>query len=275
MILAGQRRGRYFPDVDSVARELTNRYGDHAHGNKANPLRELLFILCNVQTNETLYQSTYTGLISEFRTFRRLAQASEDQIARVIAHGGLSRQKARSIRQIHEKLQSDFGAPTLSPLRSWSDEECQTYLESLPGVGRKTARCVMMYSLRRKVFPTDSNCWRICRRLGWVRATRPDRSCSPRDMDRLQAGIPPELRFSMHVNLVSHGRKCCLPSVPLCHKCTIWQYCRTGRRLLGTAPGVRAATEQEAHLRGEPNISTTSRKVTLYGSDYQPEAPYF
>lgn len=227
------RRRGYFQDVDAVARALSDCYSDHAHENKANPLSELLFILCSLQTNEELYQSTYASLRARFPTFRQLAEAEEDEIASVIAHGGLSRQKARTIRGMLSRLKSDFGAPTLSPLRAMSDTECEHYLESLPGVGRKTARCVMMYSLRREVFPVDSNCWRICRRLGWVRSTRPDKSCSPRDMNRVQNGIPPALRLSLHVNLVSHGRAYCIPSRPRCDLCCIRTYCRTGKQRKG------------------------------------------
>jgi endonuclease III len=193
----------------------------------------LLFILCSLQTNEELYQATYANLRAKFPTFRQLADASEGEISTVLARGGLSRQKARTIRAVLSLLEADFGAPTLSPLRAMTDDECEQYLESLPGVGRKTARCVLMYSLGRQVFPVDSNCWRIARRVGWVRPTRPDKSCSPRDMDRVQSGVPLNLRFSLHVNLVSHGRAYCLPSVPLCEACCIRQFCNTGRRKAG------------------------------------------
>lgn len=228
-----QHRVTPFPNVELVAVALANAYGSPTHGNKLNPLRELLFILCSLQTNESLYQSTYASLMARFPTFRQLADASESEIADTIVHGGLARQKARTIRAILSRLESDFGAPTLSPLRAMSDTDCEHYLESLPGIGRKTARCVMMYSLRRDVFPVDSNCWRICRRLGWVRPTRPDKSCSPRDMDRVQNGITPNRRLSLHVNLVSHGRVYCTPSRPRCEACCISQFCRTGRRKIG------------------------------------------
>ena len=224
------RRRGYFRDVSTVASRLAERYGDHSHGNKANPLRELIFIICSVQTNETLYRSTFNELMAAFPSFRELADAEEDEIASVIAHGGLSNQKARTIRAVLAQIASDFGSPTLSPLRRMSDGECERYLESLPGIGRKTARCVMMYSLGRDVFPVDSNCWRICRRVGWVRPTRPDKSCSPHDMERVESGVPPNLRFSLHVNFVSHGRACCLPSRALCDTCCIWQFCQTGKR---------------------------------------------
>lgn len=228
------RRGA-FPNVQEVAQALSECYRDFSHGNKSNPLNELLFILCSLQANESSYKATYLRLCARFPSFRELAEANEEDISQVLTLGGLARQKARAIRRILLKLKSDFGRPSLAPLRTMSDADCESYLESLPGVGKKTARCVMMYSLQRNVFPVDSNCWRICRRLGWVRATRPDNSCSPRDMVRVENGIPPKLRLGLHVNFVSLGRARCLPAGPQCASCCIRDYCRTGkqRRAMG------------------------------------------
>jgi endonuclease III len=107
-----------------------------------------------------------------------------------------------------------------------SDDECEQFLLGLPGVGTKVARCVMMYSLDRQVFPVDTHCWRICRRLGWVRRTTPDGNCSRRDADRLQSRIPPELRRSLHVNMVSLGKRLCLAGSPRCDECPIGRLCR-------------------------------------------------
>ena len=240
---------RFSNDIPPVAAILSEAYRDCCHGNKSNPLHELLYILCSLQTNETLYLSSYRRLRASFPTIQDLMDAEEREIAAAIEIGGLSRQKARVIRQILAKLETDFGRPTFAPLQKFSDEDCEAYLLSLPGVGKKTARFVMMYSLRREVFPVDSNCWRICRRLGWVRATRPDKSCSPKDMDRLQLRIPPNLRFALHVNMVSHGRECCLPSRPACEVCCIRKYCRTGRRELDHRAG-RTAIGSATRPRG-------------------------
>jgi hypothetical protein len=75
------RRRGYFRDVDTVASLLAERYGDHSHGNKANPLRELIFIICSVATNETLYRSTFNDLMVALPSFRHEVTSLADTIA--------------------------------------------------------------------------------------------------------------------------------------------------------------------------------------------------
>lgn len=211
--------------TNEVARRLSRRYGNPRHFNRRNPLDELLFIICSLQTNEALYRRTYKALRRAFPTTHNLAMASEAEISQVIKDGGLANQKARHVRRIMDGIISKFGRLTLAPLRYMTDQDCERFLCSLPGVGKKTSRCVMMYSLDREVFPVDANCWRIARRLGWVRRTRKDGSCSPRDMDRLQDRVAPHLRHSLHVNMVSLGRDCCTPRSPSCCACPLVDLC--------------------------------------------------
>jgi len=213
-------------NVRTIAAVLSKCYGDSDHFNRKNPLEELLFIICSIQTNEKLYRATFASLRRAFPTFESLAEAPEQEIARAITAGGLSQQKAQKIKQILVEIVDRFGRPSLASLHNMEDQEREHFLTSLMGVGKKTARCVMMYSLDSQVFPVDVHCWRISHRIGWIRATRPDNSCSPRDMDRLQSKIPPELRFSLHVNMVSLGRDVCTPRKPKCDSCPIGQHCR-------------------------------------------------
>ena len=213
-------------NFEIIAHLLSERFGDHAHGNLKNPLNELIFILGSVKTPEHAYVPTYRTLRREFPRMHTLASASVRQIARIIEKAGLSNHKAVYIKGITARLTEVFGKPTLATLRAAGDSECEAFLTSLPGVGKKVARCVMMYSLGRRVFPVDVHCWRISRRIGWICPSSGGNACSPSDMDRLQAVIPPELRFSLHVNMVSLGREVCRPVQPLCMECVIRQHCR-------------------------------------------------
>ena len=205
---------------------LQRRYGDFDHYNKRNPLDELIFIICSVQTAEVSYRRTFRALRDEFPTFPCLNEAPAKYLARPLKSGGLSEQKSRSLRKIFDAITHQFGHLTLSPLRDYSDSECEEFLTSLPSVGKKVARCVMMYSLDRQVFPVDTHCWRIARRLGWIRPTTSDGHCSHQDMDRLQDKVPVEWRFSLHVNFISLGREFCTAANPDCDVCPIRKHCR-------------------------------------------------
>ena len=216
---------KYPLTVFDVAAALEKRYHDFNHYNLKDPLDELLFIICSTKTGEASYRSTFQSLKASFPTHLQIAEAPAEYIARPIVSGGLSNQKAKAIRDLLDIIVEKFGEPTLKPLRKMSDEDAEAFLLSLPGVGKKVARCVLMYSLGRQVFPVDTHCWRIARRLGWVRTTQKDKHCAPRDMDRLQSKIPPELRYSLHVNMISLGREICTPIAPRCKECSIAAWC--------------------------------------------------
>lgn len=216
----------YSKNIFYVSSVLTDRYKDYSHNNKKNPLEELFFILCSVKTNMAKYHNTYRAFRKEFPRFEMVAEAPAEYIAKTLATGGLAKQKSIALKKAIDMIIERFGKPTLAPLREMSDSECEQFLTTLPGVGKKVARCVMLYSLNRQVFPVDSHCWKICRRLGWVRRTTKEQKPSQRDMDRLQKKIPPELRFSLHVNMVSLGREICLPRKPKCSICPIESYCK-------------------------------------------------
>ena len=213
-------------NIDNIANNLHSIYYDFAHFNKKNPLNELLFIICSVKTMEPVYTRVYNSLKRRFPSFKLLTDAKESSIAEILKSGGLSNQKARSIKQTLKIIVTKYGKPSLASLKHLPDKECEFFLTSLPNVGKKVARCIMLYSLGRKVFPVDTHCWRICKRIGWVRQTRKNDRCSNRDMDRLQEKIPLEFRFSLHVNFISHGRVICKKISPLCNECIISQYCK-------------------------------------------------
>ncbi len=165
-------RQEYAPYVFEIAKELKNQYHDFSHHNRKNPLDELFFILCSVKRSEKVYLEAFKSLKRNFPSYELLAASPVDTISRVVSWGGLQNQKAAAAKEIIVRLIENFGRPTLAPLKKMSDEECESFLIGLPGVGKKIARCVMLYSLNRQVFPVDIHCLRISNRLGWNRNGR-------------------------------------------------------------------------------------------------------
>lgn len=201
-----------------VANLLQSQYSDFAHHNKKNPLDELIFILLSTTTTEPVYLQTYRAFKKRFPSYADLLGASIQEISEPIYIGGQFIQKASAIKSIIAILNDRFGRPTLSPLHAMLDAQCEEFLTSLPRIGKKIARCVMLYSLGRKVFPVDTHCRRVALRLGWM-------DSEGFDEDLLQSVIPAELRFSLHVNFISLGREFCTSKAPSCGRCPLIQLC--------------------------------------------------
>ena len=102
-----------------------------------------------------------------------------------------------------------------------NDEDAFGYLVSLPGVGAKTAKCVLMYSLGRAVLPVDIHVLRVAKRLGQVPA---DASWKRTD-ELLEDEVPDELKFDVHVSFVIHGRDVCKSRNPDCENCVLADLC--------------------------------------------------
>ena len=151
----------YAYKVSEIAEILKTEYKDFTHHNKSNPLDELLFIICSIKRSEKVYLASFKTLKKNFPSHKALLEAPVEKISGILASSGLQNQKALMIKQTLTAITERFGRPTLTPLKKMSDAECEDFLLGLHGVGRKVARCVMLYALGRQVFPVDSNCWRI------------------------------------------------------------------------------------------------------------------
>lgn len=224
-----QRAAEVLPEVE---RRLRQAYGavpeGHAPlGNKHNPLDELVYIQLSVRTRESAYQGTYPSIRRVVSgVWERLLSVPDDEALAALESGGMARVKLDRLRKQLAPLRDLFGRATLAPLRQMSTEDAEELLRSLPGVGPKVARCVLLYSLDREVFPVDSHCRRVLARLGFL----PPKVDIKAAHDFLQALVPKGIRRSLHVNLIHHGRRICVPGTPDCGRCVLLSLCPTGKR---------------------------------------------
>ncbi len=172
-------------------------------GNQADPLDELIFIILTLKTDYRGFSQVWKSLKARFPTWNRILHAPMRQLIAVLKPAGLSRQKGVRIKKILRRIGRERGVLSLDFLRDFSDADAEAYLKSFPGVGTKAARCVLMYSLGRSVFPVGSHILRIFKRLG-LAARRLDRK---KAHDPLQSLVPHNLRYSLHVNCIVHGRR--------------------------------------------------------------------
>lgn len=204
---------------------LESAYGspESELGNKRDPLDEAIYIILSFQTNLSRVKSTWSALRAAYPSWEAVERAPAPKIARVLREGGLHHQKARTIRRLLSAVRRVGGELALDLLRGMNDANAERFLRRLPGLSWKAARCVLLYSLRRDVFPVDGNTFRILKRSGVLAASAVYRQRKLHDA--LQASVPAARRRSLHVNLVVHGQRTCVPRSPRCPECRLLALC--------------------------------------------------
>lgn len=201
----------------AIAEDVADYDAEPPLGNKVDPLDELFFIILTTMTQYGAVD-VFDDLKLAFPTWDGLLRrGAEANVRDVIRRCGLVNQKAPQIVAIGKRLSEDFGTVTLDPLHDMDDDEAEEYLLSLPRIGKKVARCVMMYSLQREVLPVDAHVLRVGKRVGLL-----DEGLSwTKAHDAVQESVPDELRYQLHVGLVRHGREVCTHKNPKCDECVL------------------------------------------------------
>jgi endonuclease-3 len=225
---ARKRRVRGAALLAEVADRFVRVYGAPSLGNFADPVEELFYILLSARTAEVKYLRSHRALRTRYPTLEDLAKAPVKGIQACIADAGLSRKRARQVKEIAGRLLRHPGPDASDLLRKMSAEEVFAFLTGLPGVAAKSALCVMMYSLGWDVFPVDVNARRVATRLGLLRPGLEHRAAQA----SLPAFVPEGRSKELHVGFVVHGRTVCPPRRPACERCPLNDLCPFGRREL-------------------------------------------
>jgi DNA (cytosine-5)-methyltransferase 1 len=214
-----------------VARILAVLHGTPRLGNKSDPVDELVYIILSRKTREEAYQQAFAALKTRFPRWDELLRARPSEVEGLLSSSGLGEKKTASLFGALGAITERFGSCTLDPAQAWSDEELETFLCSLPELHRKSAYCIMMYAFGRQVFPADTHVGRVLCRLEPFREL--GLVLGGMDHKQLQSVladlVPPNLRYSLHVNLISHGREICRAQKPLCSECDLKGFCHTYR----------------------------------------------
>ena len=150
-----------------------------------------------------------------------IAEAPLDELIATIKTGGLAQQKAPRIKRILESVRERAPDWNLAFLEEEPLEEARTWLRGLPGVGPKTAACVLLFALGRPALPVDTHVERVAKRLSMV----PPKTTPEQAHERLAALVPPEGYYRFHMLLIKHGRRTCSARAPRCEACPLEEAC--------------------------------------------------
>jgi endonuclease-3 len=199
-------------------RELYGRPVNEPHGH---PIAELVRTILSQHTSDFNRDVAYERLRKRFPTWVQVRDAEFEDVKAAIRSGGLAEGKAAAIQAaLRGATDEQGGEPDLDWLEHAPREQALGFLTSLPGVGRKTAACVLIFTYGRPEIPVDVHVERVGSRLGLF----PERLSSERAHDEMLAVVDPEDAYELHMNLIQHGRKVCRPT-PRCGECELRRMC--------------------------------------------------
>ena len=199
---------------------LVEMYGPKPLTPHGDALGELVHIILTQNTSDANSDRTYAALRAAYPSWERLALAPPGDIADVIRMGGLADIKAARIGDALRRIEADFGSMSLAALGAMEATDAFSYLTSLPGVGPKTAACVLLFAMGRPVFPVDTHVHRVGNRLGLVATASPAATQA-----LLMPAVPPDIVYQLHMNMVTHGRRTCKAGRPACSRCLLQSEC--------------------------------------------------
>ncbi|HXG41278.1 MAG TPA: endonuclease III [Dehalococcoidia bacterium] len=210
---------------EEIVRRLSALYGAPEWRPHGDPLTELVLTILSQNTSDANSGRAFMRLRARFPTWESLLSADPADIEEAIRIGGLSQVKAVRIKALLGEVVAQRGSLDLSFLREMPPDRARAWLEALPGVGPKTAACVLLFSLGLPALPVDTHVHRVALRLGLV----PPRTPPAKAQALLEEWVPPELHYQFHVLLIRHGRRLCRAQRPLCPRCPLLDACPYGQ----------------------------------------------
>lgn len=212
--------------VVAIRDRLREVYGVPIMAPHEQPLDELILTVLSQSTNDRNRDVAYERLRERFRSWEAVLNAPVAEVEEAIRPGGISKVKSERIQAILRAIdEHEPHGLDLSWLRGAPVPEAQAYLTSLPGVGRKTAACVLLFAYGLHDVPVDTHVSRVGMRLHLLRPGAPFEELH----DAMLALTPPGEELELHVNLLRHGRRTCHARRPDCPNCALRRACPSRR----------------------------------------------
>jgi len=228
--------------VRRIRDRLREVYGIPLMAPHGDPIAELVLTVLSQSTNDRNRDVAYLRLRERFATWEDVRDAKQAEVEEAIRPGGISKVKSVRIQAILQaiaerpspgKEAAHEGGPALAAAAERSGElsldwlpdvpieQARDYLTSLPGVGRKTAACVLLFAYGLHDVPVDTHVSRVGMRLRLLQPGAPFEQLH----DQMLALTPPGEELELHVNLLRHGRRTCHARKPACGECALARMC--------------------------------------------------
>lgn len=200
---------------------LICEYGSRERQLSSSPISVLVQTIISQNTSDINSRRAFESLLASYHSWEDVAAASVDDIATSIKIGGLEEIKAKRIKGALGEIQNKRGKIELNFLNQLPLTEAREWLKQLPGVGTKTANCVLLFSLGRPALPVDTHVLRVSKRLGLIHS----KTSVEQAHKLLESLVPTNDVYQFHVLMIEHGRRVCRAQRPRCTNCVLMEFC--------------------------------------------------
>ncbi len=201
--------------IRTVLETLAATYHGRGAVELGDPYQVLAATIISQRTREEQTSAVSERVFAKYPNAAALANAAETDLYALLSGSEYREEKAPRLIALARILMEQHGGQVPDSLDA---------LLSLPGVGRKTANCVLIYAFRKAAICVDTHMHRISGRLGWVHTKTPDQT-----EKALEKIMPRDWWAGSNRLFLQHGRALCLPSVPLCSRCPVRAWCAYGQ----------------------------------------------
>ncbi len=209
-------------DVRELHRDLIDLHGKPERAHSEDGVRQLLTTILSQNVADTQTARAAEALRETYRDYAEIEAAEPEDLAETISVVGLKNQKAariqRSLRKIREETGGEY---TLAFLEEMDTDDAQDWLTDIKGIGPKTASVVLNFHFQKPTFAVDTHVERLAKRFGMVEAS----ASNERAHETLNELVPDDLKYSLHVLMITHGREFCTARDPDCANVVCERYC--------------------------------------------------
>lgn len=182
------------------------------------PFQMMIAVMLSAQCTDERVNKTTPELFEKYGTPEKLANINLDELEKIIHPCGFYKNKSKNIKACSQKLLDDFDGIVPEDMEK---------LQSLPGVGRKSANVIMLEAFHNpQGIAVDTHAKRISNRIGFSDENEPEKI----EKDLLKQ-IPSEYYYDVNHLFVWHGRKICDSRKPKCDECPIKTYCNYAKSI--------------------------------------------
>ncbi|MFA6321411.1 MAG: endonuclease III [Candidatus Omnitrophota bacterium] len=207
--------------IKKVMAALIETYGRPVKFEKDDPVDVLIRTVLSQNTTDKNSLKAFAQLKAEFKSWDEVLSSPLRKISGAIKHAGLANIKAGRIKDILAEIKKREDRITLSFLNIFTVKDGLEYLQSLKGVGPKTAACVLLFSFDKSVMPVDTHIFRVTKRLGLI-GGKTDIKEAHKILTEI---VPKHLIYEFHLGIIEHGRRTCKAQTPHCGVCCVYGLC--------------------------------------------------